>query len=220
VVLFSRNPFLAKESLDKFLTERYQKTNPEMSSDLVTITSEIELLSETQIVIECIRENLNLKRSFLENLVEMNKSVIIGSCTSSLTLNELTYGMQDEGRIHIIHFSNPVAKMKAIELVISDKASEETVKCIQKFLSQLEHRVIEVPDVPGFVINSIIFAMLEQANSLVKEQGISKENVDELMKIGCGLPMGPFEIEKLIGKETVKLIRQNLNERVIKKSIN
>ena len=211
VVLFSRNPAIAKQSLDKFLKERYRKMDSEINLGHITITSDMRLLSKSQIVLECIKEDLNLKRNFLRNIIEMNESLIVGSCTSSLTLKELTKGIQDGGRIQIIHFSNPVAKMKVIEVVISDKASKEIIKNIQEFLSQLPHKAIEVPDIPGFVINSIIFAMIVKANLLVSEYGVTKQSVDDLIKIGCGLPMGPFEIEELIGEETVKLILQNLD---------
>jgi 3-hydroxybutyryl-CoA dehydrogenase len=211
VVLLSRNPLFATETLNKFLFKRYGKTDPEFDLSRLTITSDIKLLSETQIIIECIKEDLNLKRSLIRDLLEINQTVIVGSCTSSLTLKELTNDIPDHGRVQIIHFSNPVAKMKAIELVISDNASVRVKKDIKIFFSRLQHKVIEVPDVPGFVINTIIFAMLDKANLLVREHGISRENVDELIKTGCGLPMGPFEIEKLIGIETVELIQSNLN---------
>jgi 3-hydroxybutyryl-CoA dehydrogenase len=216
VVLLSRNPLFASETLNRFLFKRYGKSNPEIDLSGLTITSDIKLLSETQIIIECIKEDLNLKKSLIRDLLEINQTAIVGSCTSSLTLKELTDDISDQGRVQIIHFSNPVAKMKAIELVISDNASARVIKDIKIFFTQLQHKVIEVPDVPGFVINTIIFAMLDKANFLVREHGISKENVDLLMKTGCGLPMGPFEIERLIGIQTVELIQSNLDKAKIR----
>jgi 3-hydroxybutyryl-CoA dehydrogenase len=210
VTLFTRNPTRAKALLNDFLNERYPKLLDVSNTDQLTVSSDLNVLCETQIIIETIKEDLVLKRDFIKRIVEKDPSVIIGSCTSSLTLKQITNGLKNSSKVQVIHFSNPVAKMKVIELVSSRNASEETRARLNNFFSKLEHVVIEVPDIPGYVINSIIFAVFEKANFLVKEYGISRGDIDVLMKVGCGFPMGPFEIEQLIGTQTVELIRKNL----------
>jgi 3-hydroxybutyryl-CoA dehydrogenase len=210
VTLFSRNPVRAETLLHQFMMTRYPNLKTTLNSTQLTICSDIKVLCETQIVIETIQEDLMIKRNFIKRLIETNPLIIIGSCTSSLTLKQITNGLHDCGRVQVIHFSNPVAKMKVIEFVPSRNASDQVKEQLNEFFSQLEHKVIEVPDIPGYVINSIIFAILKKANFLHREYGIPKEDVDALMKQGCGFPMGPFEIEKLIGPQTVELIKKNL----------
>jgi 3-hydroxybutyryl-CoA dehydrogenase len=211
VTLFTRNPTRAKTLLNDFLTERYPKLLDISDTDQLTVSSDLNVLCETQIIIETMKEDLMIKRDFIRRVIEKDSSVIIGSCTSSLTLKQVSNGIQDSGRIQVIHFSNPVAKMKVIELVPSNEISDHTKLRLEEFFSKLEHEVVEVPDIPGYVINSIIFAMIEKANLLTKKHGIPSEDIDTLMRVGCGFPMGPFEIEKLIGAQTVDLIRKNLS---------
>jgi 3-hydroxybutyryl-CoA dehydrogenase len=210
VTLFTRNPIEARINLNNFIKKRYPSLASVADSNRLIITSNFETLCENQIVLESIKENLEIKRDFIKRILETNSEIIIGSCTSSLTLKQLTNGLCDKGKVNVIHFSNPVAKMKVIEFVPSIDSSESTKATLKDFFSCLEHRVFEIPDVPGYVINIIIFSMIEKANFLVNEYGVSREDVDDLLKLGCGFPMGPFEIEKLIGAETVKLIRKNL----------
>lgn len=210
VTLYTRTPARAKISLKQLAIDRYPKMEPLIDGSQLTICDDIKLLCEAEIVIETIKEDLVTKRDFIKKIIETDPSVIIGSCTSSLMLKQITIGLEDSSNVQVIHFSNPVAKMKVIELVSSVTASEETKVRLSNFFKKLEHVVIEVPDIPGYVINSIIFAILEKANFLVKEYGLSREDIDILMKIGCGFPMGPFEIEQLIGVQTVELIKKNL----------
>lgn len=210
VTLFTRNPSQARVNLNNFISKRYPGLGSVANSSKLTISSEIERLCNNRIVLETIKEDLTIKKEFIKKILETDSEVIIGSCTSSLTLKQLTSGLQDNGKVQVIHFSNPVAKMKVIEFVPSKSSSELTRALLEDFFSHLEHKVFEVPDVTGYVINTVIFSMIEKASFLVNEYGLSREKVDELLKLGCGFPMGPFEIEKLIGIETVDLIRKNL----------
>lgn len=212
VTLFTSNPTRAKTLLNDFLKERFPKLQQVANTEQLTITSDLYVLCKTQIIIETMKEDLMIKRDFVSRIVEIDSSVIIGSCTSSLTLKQISNGIEDNGRIQVIHFSNPVAKMRVIELVLSKEISKQTKVRLEEFFSKLEHEVVEVPDIPGYVINSIIFAMIEQANNLEKVHGIPSESIDTLMRVGCGFPMGPFEIEKLIGSQTVELVRKNLRD--------
>ena len=123
----------------------------------------------------------------------------------------ITKNLSSNGRVNIIHFSNPVSAMKLAEVVYSPNISVENIAVIELLFKVINYKIFIVPDISGFVINSIIFQMLHKSVLLHVEESIATNDIDNLMKFGCGFPMGPFEIIKLIGPDTVILIFNNLD---------
>jgi 3-hydroxybutyryl-CoA dehydrogenase len=195
VTLFSRNSDAAKLKFIAKYSQRYSESDFNDLVQTLIFTEDLEALSDTQLIFECVKEDLVVKRKLIRNLLSRTNS-LISSCTSSFKLQDLNKGIDIDGRVNIIHFSNPVVAMKAVEVV---------------YFQTIGHRVFQVPDLNGFVINSIMFQMLHKSVLLHVDNLVPINDIDSLMKLGCGFPMGPFEIIKLIGPETALLIFKNLN---------
>ena len=175
----------------------------------IEYTESVSDLKICRIILECLTEDLEVKRKKIDQILKITDA-LVGSCTSTFTLQEISNGFSDKNRINIIHFSNPVSVMKIVEVVFQPNISDFDKKVIVELLNDIEYRIIEVPDVKGFVINSILFPMLYSAIRLNLDYKISKSEINDLMKIGCGFPMGPFEIIELVGLDTVMRVLKNL----------
>ena len=101
--------------------------------------------------------------------------------------------------------------MKVAEVVYSPKIQLNDIALIESLFQMINYKIFVVPDIHGFVINSIVFQMLHKSILLHVEEFIATNEIDSLMKLGCGFPMGPFEIIKLIGPDTVIHVLNNLN---------
>jgi len=210
VTLFSRNSDAAKLKFIAKYSQRYSESDFNDLVQTLIFTEDLEALSDTQLIFECVKEDLVIKRKLIRNLLSRTNS-LISSCTSSFKLQDLNKGIDIDGRVNIIHFSNPVVAMKAVEVVYSPQISPLNISKIEILFQTIGHRVFQVPDLNGFVINSIMFQMLHKSVLLHVDNLVPINDIDSLMKLGCGFPMGPFEIIKLIGPETALLIFKNLN---------
>ena len=101
--------------------------------------------------------------------------------------------------------------MKIVEVVYQTNISEIHKNYIIELLNCIKYKIIEVPDIKGFVINSVLFPMLYSAIRINLDYSMSKSSINDLMKTGCGFPMGPFEIIDLVGLDTVIRVLKNLN---------
>lgn len=89
--------------------------------------------------------------------------------------------------------------MRLIELVFPDSAAAETRARTHNICELLGKTAIEVPDVPGFVVNRLLFPYLFSAVELMIETGLSPEDIDRCVTLGTGAPMGPFALLDFVG---------------------
>ena len=93
-----------------------------------------------------------------------------------------------------LHVFNPVTKMRLVELVFPSAASAETRRRALELCETFEKVPVEVPDIPGFVVNRLLFPYLFSAVRLMEETSMPPEDVDTCMRLGAGHPMGPLEL--------------------------
>ena len=208
VIFLSRS---VKNVETKYTTKYFEsgKKNYNFSKNIKYSESILDL-KECHIIFECLIEDLEIKREYIDKILK-NTNGLIASCTSTLTLQVISDGFLGKERINIIHFSNPVSAMKIVEVVYQSNISEIHKNYIIELLNSIKYKIIEVPDIKGFVINSILFSLLYSAIRLNLDYSISKSSINSLMKTGCGFPMGPFEIIELIGLDTVIRVLKNLD---------
>jgi 3-hydroxyacyl-CoA dehydrogenase len=167
--------------------------------DGVRVVSELEELADRTLVVEAIVEAVEPKRLLLGALGELlGESAVIASTTSSLSVRELA---EATGRVHdfgVMHVFNPVEKMKLVELAFPDGASYDTRSRLRALCDTLGKTVVEVPDVPGFVVNRLLFPYLFSAVRLL-DFGLDPRAVDTCMKLGARHPMGPLELLDFVG---------------------
>jgi 3-hydroxybutyryl-CoA dehydrogenase len=171
----------------------------------------LEELKECDLVIESAPEDLELKRDLLEKLGGIvTDDCIIATNTSSLSITKLASFVEHPGRFVGMHFFNPVPAMKLVEVVRGMQTSDETVAAVRDFSAELGKVPIDVKDAPGFVVNRVLFPMINEAAFALSEGVSDAHGIDECMKGGCNHPMGPLALADLVGLDVVCAILESL----------
>lgn len=169
----------------------------------VTATSDLGLLSECDLVIESIAEDLAVKRHLFNELDRICADhAILATNTSTLPVIELAMETGRPDRVCGIHFFNPATVMTLVEIVRPLTASDETIAEARAFAEACGKTPVEVKDQAGFIVNALLFPYLNNAVRMLENGVASKEDIDEAMKGGCGFPMGPLALLDLVGLDT------------------
>jgi 3-hydroxybutyryl-CoA dehydrogenase len=172
----------------------------------------LEELKECEIVLESAPEDLEIKRELLETLSGIvSDRCIIATNTSSLSVTKLASFVTHPERFIGMHFFNPVPLMSLVEVVSGMRTSDDTTAVVCEFARALGKTPIEVMDLPGFVVNRVLFPMINEAAFALNEGVSDAEGIDACMKGGCNHPMGPLELADLVGLDVVLAILQSLH---------
>jgi 3-hydroxybutyryl-CoA dehydrogenase len=171
----------------------------------------LEELKGCDIVIESAPEEIELKRDILERLDRIvGDDCIIATNTSSLSVTRLASFVSRPGHFVGMHFFNPVHAMKLVEVVSGLRTNDSTVSAVRDFAEKLGKLPIDVKDYPGFVVNRVLFPMINEAAFALQEGVSDAKGIDECMKGGCNHPMGPLAVADLVGLDVVHAILQSL----------
>jgi 3-hydroxybutyryl-CoA dehydrogenase len=171
----------------------------------------LEELKGCERVIECAPEDLELKREILEKLDGvLSDESIIATNTSSLSVTRLASFVSRPGHFVGMHFFNPVPAMKLVEIVRGMRTNDSTVAAVRGLAERLDKVPIEVKDAPGFVVNRVLFPMINEAAFALQEGVADAHGVDECMKLGCNHPLGPLALADLVGLDVVYAILDSL----------
>jgi 3-hydroxybutyryl-CoA dehydrogenase len=166
-------------------------------------TLEVKDFADCDLVIEAIIENLDLKRSLFKDLdAVLRPEVIIASNTSSLPIIEMAAVTGRPDKIAGLHFFNPAPVMKLVEIVRTISTSDETTATLRGFAESLGKTSIIAKDTGGFVVNFLLIPYLLAAIRMYENGVATKEDIDTGMKLGCGYPMGPFQLLDYVGLDT------------------
>ena len=201
----------ARATVEKTLGRLGVEVDPEH----VEIVTDPRLLAEATFVVEAVVEDHDVKARLLGELdAILGDDAILASTTSSLSVERLAAASGRPERFVGLHVFNPVTKMKLVELIFPGAASEETRARALRLCENFEKTPVEVPDVPGFVVNRLLFPYLFNAVRLVEETGMDPEDVDTCMRLGAGHPMGPLALLDLVGLDVSSAIGQTIGEPV------
>jgi len=166
---------------------------------------------EPDIVIEAIEEDLCEKQQLFKKIDSVySPNVILSSATSSLSITEIARFLDRPDRMIGVHFFNPANIMKLVEVVPGERTSEEIIRKTIAFLGVIGKTPIVMPDQPGFLVNRILFLMINESINVLAEGKISAENIDLCMKLGANHPIGPLHLVDMIGLDTCLTILENL----------
>jgi len=155
-------------------------------------------LSKKDFVIEAVPEDMHIKQELLITLeTQLKKTAIIATNTSSLSLTQMSSVMRYPERFVGMHFFNPADKMPLVEVIKTEKTSQDIVNRVAALAIKLGKTAIVVKDSPGFVINRILFSYLNEA-SLMYEEGVDFVKIDKEVE-KWGMPMGPFRLLDEVG---------------------
>ena len=201
----------AKKSVEKICSRLGGDAKP----DSVRVVRDLEALGEATFIVEAVVEHHGSKVALLSELAgHAGEDAIMATTTSSLPIEELASASGRPDRFVGFHPFNPVARMKLVELVYPEPATDATRQRARELCDALGKTAVEVPDIPGFVVNRILFPYLFSAVELMSDTDLSAEDVDQCMTLGAGMPMGPIALLDFIGLDVAQAIGQSIGTHV------
>jgi 3-hydroxybutyryl-CoA dehydrogenase len=179
----------------------------EVNSRHVRIETDLEALGEVTAVVEAVAEDEAVKTQVLGDLRRVaGDGAMLATTTSSLSIERLAAASGAPERFVGLHVFNPVAKMKLVELAFPKAATRATRQRARALCDALGKSAVEVPDLPGFVVNRLLFPYLFSAVTFMEQTSMRPEDVDECMMLGAGHPMGPLALLDYVGLDVAVAI--------------
>ncbi|MFA7076925.1 MAG: 3-hydroxyacyl-CoA dehydrogenase NAD-binding domain-containing protein [Syntrophomonas sp.] len=166
-----------------------------------TTTSMEEACKEADLVVECVFENLELKKKIFADFEKFCKpEAILGTNTSAIPVTEIASATTRGDKVIGIHFMNPVPLMKGVEIIKGQLTSEETMATTLAYVEKIGKESAIAVDFAGFIVSRLLDVLMNEAVKLVQE-GNLPEDIDKAMKLCAGHPMGPCKLLDLVGAE-------------------
>jgi 3-hydroxybutyryl-CoA dehydrogenase len=177
----------------------------------VTWSATIDHLNDVDLVVEAVVEELSVKKALFASLDEICKpGVVLATTTSSLPVIECAVATERPADVIGLHFFNPAPVMGLVEVVRTIRTSEATVATATEVCRALAKRAVVCSDRSGFVVNALLFPYLNDAVKMVEASYSTADDIDYAMKLGCGYPMGPFELLDVVGLDVSLAIQREL----------
>jgi len=193
--------------------EKGKLTEEERSAALARISGAtmVEALAGADLVVEAIVEELEAKKAlFTEFDTYLPAGVILATTTSSLPVIELAAVTSRPQDVVGLHFFNPAALMRLVEVVRTVATSDDVVRTSVALCRQIGKHPVECGDRAGFIVNALLFPYLNDAVRMLEANYATADDIDLAMKKGCGYPMGPFELLDVVGLDVSLAIQQTL----------
>jgi 3-hydroxybutyryl-CoA dehydrogenase len=202
------------KSLSK-LAEKEKITPGDREAALARIarTTDFDVVTSAEIVVEAIVEDLALKTRTFEELDRATPpGTILASNTSSISITRLGAATRRPEKVIGMHFMNPVPLMSLVEVIRGQATSDATTRVVVDLVRAMGKTPVEAHDFPGFVSNRVLMPMVNEAIFAVYEGVASAEAVDQVMKLGMNHPMGPLALADLIGLDVCLAIMKVLHD--------
>jgi 3-hydroxybutyryl-CoA dehydrogenase len=178
---------------------------------VVSGASDASRTGPVDVAIEAVPESLELKeRVFAELDRALPRARVLGTNTSSLSIEAIAKATSSPGRVVGIHFFNPVPAMPLVEIVYGPRTAPETVAAAEEFAAALGKRTVRVRDVPGFATSRLGVALGLEAMRMVEDGVATAADIDAAMELGYGHRMGPLKTTDLVGLDVRLSIAETL----------
>jgi 3-hydroxybutyryl-CoA dehydrogenase len=206
----------SKISLEKVLDRLIEKQKIDAAEknriqNNISYVNTLNDLSDSDLVIEAIVENLEVKRkvfSELETIV--SESTILASNTSSLSITSIAASCQKPERVIGIHFFNPAPLMQLVEVVPAIQTSEEVLNKTVQTISDWKKVVAVAKDTPGFIVNRVARPFYSESLRILEEGFADMATIDWSLKEMGGFKMGPFELMDFIGHDVNYVVTETV----------
>ncbi|MFC0625046.1 3-hydroxyacyl-CoA dehydrogenase family protein [Kribbella deserti] len=177
----------------------------------ITGTSKLDDLATADLVIEAVVEELSVKQALFETFDEICKpGAVLATTTSSLPVIDLAMATKRPADVVGLHFFNPAPVMKLVEVVSTVSTSPEVADTAAAFAVALGKHPVRCGDRAGFIVNALLFPYLNDAVRMLEAHYAGVDDIDTAMKLGCRLPMGPFELLDVVGLDVSLAIQRTL----------
>ncbi|MEX0428994.1 3-hydroxyacyl-CoA dehydrogenase family protein [Nocardioides sp. DS6] len=200
------------KSLDKAI-QRGKLEESEKPAILARLTGTTRLddLASVDLVVEAIAEEIGPKTALFENLDEICKvGAILATTTSSLPVISLAKVTKRPQDVVGMHFFNPAPVMRLVEVVSTVSTSEDVAETVRALCTRIGKHAVSCGDRAGFIVNALLFPYLNDAVKMLQAHYATADDIDTAMKLGCALPMGPFELLDVVGNDVSLAIEREL----------
>lgn len=199
-------------SLEKAVQRgKLQQTDADAAREMIRGTTQLEDLAKVDLVLEAVVEELDVKTALFENLDEICKSAaILATTTSSLPVVDLAAVTSRPADVVGLHFFNPAPVMKLVEIVDTVATAPDVVATAVQVVARIGKVGVRCGDRAGFIVNALLFPYLNDAIKMAEGNYAGTDDIDTAMKLGCGYPMGPFELLDVVGLDVSLAIQQTL----------
>ena len=178
----------------------------------VTGTTTLDDLADVDLVVEAVVEELGVKQALFANLGEIAKpGAVLATTTSSLPVIECAKATGRPADVVGMHFFNPAQVMKLVEVVSHDldrpRRRRHRARGLRASWASTRCRCT---DRAGFIVNALLFPYLNDAVKMLEAHYATADDIDAAMKVGCGYPMGPFELLDVVGLDVSLAIQREL----------
>ncbi len=201
-----------RSRLERRLTEgKIQDRESDEMLGHITTVPDLSGCGDAQLVIEAASEKESVKEAIFRQLDPVAlPSAIFASNTSAISITRLASLSGRPGKFIGMHFMNPAHVMKLVEVIPGLETTGETVEAIVGLCLKLGKRAVVVADSPGFIANRLLMPAVNQAIHALQEGVASREDIDDVMRLGAGHPMGPLELADFIGLDICLEILETL----------
>ncbi len=197
----------SKVALDKTLTMLLEKVKIDITEkdrifNSIFYVNALQDLSDSDLIIEAIVENLEVKRQLFSDLEKIvSENTILASNTSSLSIASIAASCTKSDRVIGIHFFNPAPLMKLVEVIPAIQTSQQTLDKTITIIADWKKTVAVAKDTPGFIVNRVARPFYGEALRIFEEGKADFATIDWAMKTFGGFRMGPFELMDFIGHD-------------------
>ena len=201
-----------ERSLDKAIQRgKLEESVREEVLGRLTGSTSLEDLADADIVIEAIAEDLRIKTTLFENLDEICKpGAILATTTSSLPIISCATATKRPHDVIGMHFFNPAPVMRLVEVVSTVATDDDVAETVRALCAKIDRVAVSCGDRAGFIVNALLFPYLNDAVKMLEAHYATADEVDTAMKLGCALPMGPFELLDVVGNDVSLAIQREL----------
>ncbi|WP_018791213.1 3-hydroxyacyl-CoA dehydrogenase family protein [Salinispora arenicola] len=177
----------------------------------ITWSATLEHLTDVDLVVEAVIEELSVKKALFASLDEICKpGVVLATTTSSLPVIDVAMATQRPADVVGLHFFNPAPVMPLVEIVQTIRTSAETTATARAVCADLGKTGVVCGDRSGFIVNALLFPYLNDAVKMLEASYSTADDIDHAMKLGCGYPMGPFDLLDVVGLDVSLAIQREL----------
>ena len=200
------------KSLEKAVTRgKLDAVGRDAALARITGTTGLADLAGVDIVVEAVVEDLAVKQALFANLDEICKpGAILATTTSSLPVIDCAAVTKRPQDVVGVHFFNPAQIMRLVEVVHTVSTGKDVVDTAWTLCRTIGKHPVVCGDQAGFIVNALLFPYLNDAVRMLAEHYATVEDIDLAMKLGCGYPMGPFELLDVVGLDVSLAIQRTL----------
>jgi 3-hydroxybutyryl-CoA dehydrogenase len=170
-----------------------------------------EALSDVDLVVEAIAEDLEIKLELFADLDRICKATaILATTTSSLPITECAKATSRPESVIGMHFFNPAVVMKLVEVVTTHLTAADVDETVRSLCAKVGKVAVSCGDRSGFIVNALLFPYLNDAIKLLESGAATTTEIDAAIKEQAGFPMGPFELLDVVGNDVSLAIQKEL----------